>query len=94
MICCPISFVPVSDYTTYASCRFYSYACCKNAKTFWVLFASVNNVLGYDPVFGYNYSYNGMIKQPITPTANRFYFVGCFISWGVDRSQDAINNNL
>ena len=65
-----------------------------NARTFIVLFASMSNVLGNNLVYGYNYSYNGMIKQPITPTANRFYFVGCFLSWGVDRTEDAINNNL
>jgi vitamin B12 transporter len=65
-----------------------------NAKAFVVWFASISNILGYNAVYGYNYSYNGMIKQPVTPTSNRFYFVGCFISWGVDRSQDAINNNL
>lgn len=65
-----------------------------NAKVFWVLVASVTNVLGYDPVFGYNYSYNGMNKQPIGLPAKRFYFIGAFFSWGVDRTQDAINNNL
>jgi len=65
-----------------------------NAKGFVVWFASISNILGYNPVYGYNYSYNGAIKQPITNTSNRFYFVGCFISWGVDRTQDAINNNL
>ena len=64
------------------------------AKTFLVLFASVSNVLGYNPVYGYNFSYSGLYKQAITPPANRFYFIGCFLSWGVDRSQDAINNNL
>ena len=63
-------------------------------KTFIVLFASVSNVLGYNQVYGYNYSYSGQYKQAITPPANRFYFIGCFLSWGVDRSQDAINNNL
>ncbi|HEY6900488.1 MAG TPA: TonB-dependent receptor [Puia sp.] len=66
----------------------------EKAKTFVVLFASVSNVLGYNAVYGYNYSYSGQYKQPITPPANRFYFIGCFLSWGVDRSQDAINNNL
>jgi hypothetical protein len=65
-----------------------------NAKTFIVLFASVTNVLGASQVYGYNYSYNGLIRQPITPPAKRFYFIGCFLSWGIDRSQDAINNNL
>jgi vitamin B12 transporter len=65
-----------------------------NAKTFWVLIASITNVLGYDPVFNYNYSHNGLVKQPIGLPAKRFYFVGVFLSWGVDRTQDAINNNL
>jgi vitamin B12 transporter len=63
-------------------------------KTFIVLFASMSNVLGYNAIYGYHYSFNGQFKQPITPPANRFYFIGCFLSWGVDRTQDAINNNL
>lgn len=66
----------------------------KNAKTFVVLFASMTNVLGYTPVFGYSYSFSGQVKQPIGLPADRFYFIGCFLSWGVDRTQDAINNNL
>ena len=63
-------------------------------RTFVVLFASMSNVLGYNPIFGYHFSYDGTVKQPVTPPAARFYFVGCFLSWGVDRTQDAINNNL
>jgi len=65
-----------------------------NARTFVVLFASVTNVLGYSAIYGYSYSYSGLYKQAITPPAPRFYFIGCFLSWGVDRTQDAINNNL
>ncbi len=65
-----------------------------NAKTNTVLFASVTNVLGYNLVYNYNYSYNGMYKEPITPPAKRFFFIGAFFSWGIDRSQDAINGNL
>lgn len=64
------------------------------AKSFLVLFASISNVLGYNAIYGYNYSYSGSEKQAITPPAKRFYFIGLFLSWGVDRSQDAINNNL
>lgn len=64
------------------------------AKKFVVWVFSVNNVLGSDQVFGYNYSYNGLRKDPILPTARRFYFLGCFLSFGVDRSEDVINNNL
>lgn len=66
----------------------------ENAKSFIVLFASVSNILGSNQVYGYNYSYSGASKSPINPPAKRFYFIGCFISWGVDRTQDAINNNL
>lgn len=65
-----------------------------NARLFWVVVASVTNVLGYNAVYGYNYSYNGMNKESIGPPAKRFYFIGVFFSWGVDRTQDAINNNL
>jgi hypothetical protein len=64
------------------------------AKSFIVWVLSMTNVLNQDQVYGYNYSYKGNIKQAITPPAPQFFFLGCFISWGVDRSQDAINNNL
>ncbi|MBO9200312.1 MULTISPECIES: TonB-dependent receptor [Niastella] len=64
------------------------------SKNFIVWVFSVNNVLGSDQVFGYNYSYNGLRKDPILPTARRFYFLGCFLSFGVDRSDDVINSNL
>ena len=66
----------------------------KNTKKFIVWVFSVNNVLGNDQVFGYNYSFNGSRKDPILPTAKRFFFLGCFISFGIDRSDDIINNNL
>ncbi len=66
----------------------------QNAKIFWVLVGSVTNVFGAKQVFNYNYSYNGSVKEPVGLPAPRFYFIGCFLSWGVDRSQDAINNNL
>ena len=65
-----------------------------NPKVFWVLVASVTNVLGANQVYGYNYSQDGTNKVPITPPAKRFYFIGAFFSWGVDRTQDAINGNL
>ncbi|HSU51653.1 MAG TPA: hypothetical protein VLJ41_13705, partial [Segetibacter sp.] len=66
----------------------------ENAKTNIVLFASMTNVLGANQVYGYNYSTSGMYKEPITPPSKRFYFIGCFLSWGVNRTQDVINNNL
>jgi len=65
-----------------------------SAKKFIVWVFSINNVIGNDQVFGYNYSYNGTRKEPVLPTARRFFFLGCFMSFGVDRSQDVINSNL
>jgi vitamin B12 transporter len=66
----------------------------KPTGMYGVLVASVSSLLGYKQVYGYNYSYNGTYKQEINPPAQRFFFVGLFLSWGVDRTQDAINNNL
>lgn len=56
-----------------------------------IFVASVTNVFGQKHVFGYNYSTNGAVKQPITLTADRFYFVGVFLSWGIDRRQDILD---
>ncbi|HTJ13492.1 MAG TPA: carboxypeptidase-like regulatory domain-containing protein [Dinghuibacter sp.] len=65
-----------------------------NSRHFTVWVLSLNNILNIKEVDGYNYSYDNQIKQAIEPPAGRFLFVGCFISFGVDRTQDAINNNL
>jgi hypothetical protein len=54
----------------------------------------VNNVLGSRPVFGYNYSYDGLRKQSITLPAVRSYYFGLFMSFGIDRRDDFINENL
>lgn len=64
------------------------------AKAFTVIVLSVTNVLGSNQVYGYNYSINGLNKMAINPPAKRFFFIGAFLSWGVDRRDDAINNNL
>lgn len=63
-------------------------------KAFGVFVFSVNNALNSRQVFGYTYSYDGTNKVATVPPANRFFFLGVFLSWGVDRTQDAINNNL
>lgn len=56
-----------------------------------VVVASVTNLLGQKNIYGYSYSYDGNTKKPITPTADRFYFLGVFLSWGVDRTKDIID---
>jgi hypothetical protein len=59
-----------------------------------VFVLSITNVLGSKQVFGYNYSYNGIRKEAIVPPVKTFIYLGAFLSLGVDRTQDIINNNL
>lgn len=66
----------------------------KNAKAFAVYVLSVSNIFNIKQVYGYSYSANGMRKQELVPPSRMFVFIGAFISFGVDRTDDAINNNL
>lgn len=66
----------------------------KDARAFTVLVLSINNVLGTKNEFGYNFSTNGLKSRAIVPPTNTFVFIGAFISFGTDRTQEAINNNL
>lgn len=65
-----------------------------NNKSFIVWILGINNVLGQKQVFTYNYSTDGNRKIPVTAPTTRFVFFGCFLSFGIDRTQEAINNNL
>jgi hypothetical protein len=66
----------------------------KGATQHTVLVFSITNVLGSNQVFGYNYSNNGLRKQPIEPSTKTFIYLGAFISFGIDRTEDIINSNL
>jgi len=66
----------------------------KDSKTFTVLVLTVNNIFGINQLYGYNYSYDGSRKTPILPPSRTFIFLGAFISFGIDRTEDAINSNL
>ena len=66
----------------------------KDAKSFMVLVLSVNNVLGQKNIFGYQFSEDGTRNRAILPSTNTFVFIGAFINFGIDRTEDAINNNL
>jgi hypothetical protein len=63
-------------------------------KSFIVWVLSVSNILGQKQIFNYNYGSITDNKQLVGPTSKRFVYIGCFLSFGVDRTQDAINNNL
>lgn len=66
----------------------------KDAKAFTIFVLSISNVLGTKNVYGYNFSHDGNRSSSVVPPVNTFVFVGMFISFGVDKTQDAINNNL
>jgi len=66
-----------------------------NTKHFTVWVLSLTNVLGQKQVYGYNFSsLNDKNMVPVLPPSKRFLYIGCFLSFGLDRTQDAINNNL
>jgi hypothetical protein len=64
------------------------------ANKFTVLVLSVSNIFGLDQEFGRRYAFDGRRFEPILPPSRRFVFIGVFISFCVDRSQDVINSNL
>jgi vitamin B12 transporter len=66
----------------------------KDAKSFVVYVLSISNIFNFKQQFGYTYSFNGQRRQEIVPPSRMFVFIGAFFSFGVDRTEDAINNNL
>lgn len=66
----------------------------QNAKSFGVLVLSATNVLGFDNIYTYRYSENGKNKIAQKGSAKSFFFIGYFVSIGIDRTEDAINNHL
>ncbi|HNB81090.1 MAG TPA: hypothetical protein PLP14_03265, partial [Chitinophagaceae bacterium] len=65
-----------------------------------VFVLSVNNPFGFKQVYGYNYASRdlnqdgSLLSKAITPPARQFIFLGMFMSWGIDRSQEVIDSNL
>lgn len=66
----------------------------KDAKMFGVYVLQVSNIFNIKQTYGYQYSYNGIRKEAIVPTSRMFVYIGAFLSFGVDRSDEVINNGL
>jgi hypothetical protein len=66
----------------------------KDAKSFAVYVLQVSNIFNIKQTYGYQYSYNGLRKEAIVPTSRMFVYIGAFISFGIDRSDEVINNGL
>jgi vitamin B12 transporter len=58
-----------------------------------VLAFSVSNLLGNEQIFSYRYA-NDLTREAITPLARRFFFLGLFLNWGVDKRSKTINDLL
>lgn len=50
--------------------------------SFTIIFISLDNVLGYENIYGYRYSKSGNVSMPVLPEALRSAFIGMFISLG------------
>ncbi len=66
----------------------------QNPKSYAVWVLQVSNIFNIKQTYGYQFSYNGYRKEAIVPPSRMFVFVGVFISFGVDRSDEIINNGL
>lgn len=66
----------------------------KDAKSFSVLVLSISNVLGQKQVFNYRYGAINNTKEAVGPTAKRFVFIGWFLSFGIDQTENVVNSNL
>jgi vitamin B12 transporter len=72
----------------------------KIGKAFTVVVFSMNNVLNQDQVFSYNYSNRlrdaggNLIRNEVSNVAPQFFFLGVFLSWGIDRRNEEVNKGL
>ncbi len=66
----------------------------KEAKSFTILVAGISNILGTKNEFGYRFSQDGNVSAPVLPAAQTFVYIGAMFSFGIDKTQDAIDNNL
>ena len=64
----------------------------QNPKSYTVWVLQVSNIFNIKQTYGYQYSYNGLRKEAIVPTSRMFVYIGCFISFGVDRSDEVTNS--
>ena len=65
-----------------------------DAKNFIVYVLSISNVFNTKQVYGYQYSYNGIRKEQIVPPSRMFIYIGAFFSFGIDRTENAVNDRL
>lgn len=63
----------------------------KVASAFTVFVFTMTNVLGNDQEYGFRYSSDGLRRSMTGPMAPRFFYLGMFMSFGIDRTQEVID---
>jgi vitamin B12 transporter len=66
----------------------------QNAKSFVVYVFQISNTFNIKQVYGYQYSYNALRREQIVPPSRMFVFLGAFFSFGIDRTENAVNDRL
>ncbi|HLF47429.1 MAG TPA: TonB-dependent receptor [Chitinophagaceae bacterium] len=65
-----------------------------NSKNFIVYVFQVSNIFNIKQVYGYQYAANGNRKEQIVPPSRMFVYIGAFFSFGIDRTENAVNDRL
>lgn len=60
-------------------------------KAFTVFVFTMTNVLGNDQEYGFRYSSDKLRRNMVGPMAPRFFYLGMFMSFGIDRRQEQID---
>jgi hypothetical protein len=65
-----------------------------DSKNFVVYVFQISNIFNIKQVYGYQYSSNGARKEQIVPPSRMFVYIGAFFSFGIDRTENAVNDRL
>lgn len=63
----------------------------KIGQAFTVFVFTMSNVLGNDQEYGFRYSSDKLRRSMVGPMAPRFFYLGMFMSFGIDRTQEVID---
>lgn len=66
----------------------------KKEGSYNVIVFGINNILGRKNVYSYRFSNDGLRSAAVLPAANTFFYIGAMFSFGVDKTQEIIDNNL
>lgn len=63
-----------------------------DAKSFTILVAGINNILGFENSFGYRFSQDGLRSTAVLPAFDTMIYIGINFNFGTDKTQQTIDN--